>query len=121
MIDNLNKRFTYKADPKHWDSWRFMSTTKPEIFGDCEDYALYVAKEQLSDGSLLQFWRNLWNNKFEFWYVKSGNGNGHCVLVEGNMAIDNWSKRWIGLDSMGKIHNFKYRYKFPIVLLKVIF
>jgi hypothetical protein len=119
MIDNLNKRFTYKADPR-WDSWRFMSSTAPAIQGDCEDYALYVAKEQLSNRSLRKFWLNLWNREFEFWFVETKEGGGHCVLVQGKHAIDNWSKQWVCIDTMKRVHNFKYRYRFPIVLMKVI-
>jgi predicted transglutaminase-like cysteine proteinase len=119
MLDDLNKRFTYRSDPR-WDSWSFMSTTDPQIFGDCEDYSLYVAKELLSGGSVKSFWFNLWIREFDLLFVNTKKGGGHCVLVCGDKAIDNWSKQWITLAEMKKLHNFKYRCRFPLVLAKLL-
>lgn len=112
---DLNERFKYKADPKYWDNFQFMSKTDEIIYGDCEDYSLYVARE-VSGGTILGFWKDYIKGKYEFWHVKTRRtGDGHCVLIMDKQGTDNWTKKWVSESEIRELHDFKY--KIPLVIV----
>ena len=93
MLDDLNKRFEYRAE--RTDSWTIMDNETGPLRGDCDDYAL-TAMWYLSGKS--RKWL-LWNMiTMRYFLVRCyHNGNGHLILYDPKSGcyIDNIMKRWV--------------------------
>ena len=116
-LDNLNKHFRYKSDYKYWDNGKFMSPEDYNMYGDCEDYSVHVARYVLGDGRLKTFYKKLWKGNFELWFVEAQGGGGHCILIDtvNSVSIDNWTKHFISVEKMGELHTLKFKLPFPLV------
>ena len=127
VANEIDKKFHYTYDKQNKDTWTFLDIEdKEQVFGDCEDYSLTVAKA-LSGGSVKTLIYNLLTRKCSLYYVKmKSSGEGHCVMswkdVEGDgkdMYIDNCVKSWSTRDRMEVYIDFKYRDFLPFVLWKL--
>ena len=93
-LEELNNKFIYESDLHQYgvkEYWDELEEVDGRLVGDCESYAITVKR------NILGF------SDWDYYYCKL-NGEGHCVLSNGEQIIDNNCK------SIMSIEKYKSRY-----------
>lgn len=110
-IDAVNAKFQYRAD-EGIDRWEVMDS---DMQGDCEDYALTIAKMHSEKWSTF-LWRLLGTRYYKIWYVKTKSGVGHAVLEVEGQFIDNFYRKLV---PEMEIHKFYFIFPRPLLVSKL--
>ena len=86
-LAEVNSRFVYKTDTNQYgrvEHWATLSEVGDKLVGDCESYALHLKKyvPEFKD--------------YDLYHCKLG-GEGHCILSNGFIMIDNNTQRRLAL------------------------
>ena len=93
-IDEINSSFLYQRDDSRIDDWDVLDTSKEQIKGDCEDYALTLLWLE-SKENLIRFVFNILLHRYTIYFCKAPNGEGHAVLKHDGYYIDNIQRKLV--------------------------
>ena len=120
-LSELNARFKYQTDKERYNKnevWVLMELDDV-MYGDCEDYALYLAKRLSGDSIVKMLW-HLLTSKAVLHYVTTRSGAGHCILEWDGLLAENITKRWADKSELNKLYRFRSKYRLPSIIIKLI-
>lgn len=118
-LNYLNSRFHYKSDGRV-DRWTLMEPdSKGHLYGDCEDYSLWIAYWLIAEGSWLKLYWMILTRQVKFHYVRvKATWEPHMVLEHKGMCIDNIYRKWVSRHKMEHQFTFKHRAILTTVWIK---